>query len=115
MKDIMIRIQNAENERDLIAEENKKLKKIKKELDEKIDFLQHHTQVITAERDQLGVILEREREELREITAQRDEIETERDELKAERDKELADMNKVLEKYALKISYEDVKNKSGCR
>jgi|TARA_R100000049_G_C1870283_1_gene30332 chromosome segregation ATPase len=63
MKDIMIRIQNAENERDLIAEENKKLKK--------------HL-------EQLEVILERERCELREVTAERDELETERDELKEE-------------------------------
>jgi|TARA_Y100000310_G_scaffold73874_1_gene70016 chromosome segregation ATPase len=63
MKDIMIRIQNAENERDLIAEENKKMKK--------------HL-------EQLEVILERERCELREVTAERDELETERDELKEE-------------------------------
>ena len=63
MKDIMIRIQNAEIERDLIAEENKKMKK--------------HL-------EQLEVILERERCELREVTAERDELETERDELKEE-------------------------------
>ena len=51
MSDIMIRIQNAENERDLIAEENKKLKKHLEHLNEVIFQLQKDIHTIREERD----------------------------------------------------------------
>jgi len=51
MSDIMIRIQNAENERDLIAEENKKLKKHLEHLNEFCIQLQKDIHTIREERD----------------------------------------------------------------